>query len=169
MRKSTIPHNPESIQRQMETVRCEMIQDVREIKGDVRSYFDWRAYVKKSPWICLTAAFAAGYLLVPKSKFGKPTISVGSSSTAEIPGPPPKNKRIISGLLTFANNLALRGISAYVENQAVKLTTACASKPRWGHAEEDLHFKPREATESTEAPHNIMLGTNPDGSENQPR
>ena len=55
----------EDIQRQMHTVRSELREDVQEIVDNARVLGQWQYYVRNYPWLCLGAAAAAGYLLVP--------------------------------------------------------------------------------------------------------
>ncbi|HUE70918.1 MAG TPA: hypothetical protein VMP01_08510 [Pirellulaceae bacterium] len=55
----------EEIQRQMRAVRSELRDDVREIVANARVMADWHYYVQTYPWLCVGAAAAAGYLLVP--------------------------------------------------------------------------------------------------------
>jgi len=56
----------ESIRQRMREVRCEIGEDVEEFVESARTITDWRFYVQKYPWICLGAAFALGYVVVPK-------------------------------------------------------------------------------------------------------
>ena len=51
MQKMSDSENANSIRGRMEAMRSEMDEEVQEIVNDVRSYFDWRSYVRKSPWI----------------------------------------------------------------------------------------------------------------------
>ena len=55
----------EEIQRQMREVRSELRDDVQEIVASARVMADWHYYVRTYPWICLGAAAALGYMLVP--------------------------------------------------------------------------------------------------------
>jgi hypothetical protein len=55
----------DEIQRQMREVRSELRDDVQEIVANARVMADWHYYVRTYPWLCVGAAAAAGYLLVP--------------------------------------------------------------------------------------------------------
>jgi hypothetical protein len=55
----------EEIQRQMRNVRSELREDVQEIVENARVMTDWQYYVRSYPWLCLGAAAALGYVLVP--------------------------------------------------------------------------------------------------------
>lgn len=53
------------IQHQMAQLRGEVREDVEDIFDSARAYSDWRYYVNRHPWICVGAAVAVGYFLVP--------------------------------------------------------------------------------------------------------
>lgn len=56
----------EEIQRQMRSVRDQLHQNVDDVAESTRELADWQTYVKQYPWLCLGAAFAAGFIAVPK-------------------------------------------------------------------------------------------------------
>ena len=60
----------EAIRQRMEEVRCDLDEDVQEIVEGARDMGDWRSYVRTYPWICLGAALAVGYLIVPGRTWG---------------------------------------------------------------------------------------------------
>jgi hypothetical protein len=62
---SDAPKTAESLQRQMQQVRAEMRADVEQIVANAREMTDWTYYVRTYPWICIGAAAALGYLVVP--------------------------------------------------------------------------------------------------------
>ena len=64
MSVSTTPA-AEDIQRQMRDVRSELREDVQEIVENARIMADWQHYVRSYPWLCLGAAAALGFVLVP--------------------------------------------------------------------------------------------------------
>lgn len=55
----------EKIQAEMRQVRTELHQDVKEVVASARDMTDWRQYVRTSPWLCVGAAAALGYFMVP--------------------------------------------------------------------------------------------------------
>jgi hypothetical protein len=61
---SSLP-SAEALQSQMRQVRREMGTDVEEIVDSARTLTDWQHYVRTYPWLCLGAAAALGYLVVP--------------------------------------------------------------------------------------------------------
>jgi hypothetical protein len=55
----------DALQRQMQQVRAEMREDVQEMVASARHMADWTYYVRTYPWVCVGAAAAIGYLIVP--------------------------------------------------------------------------------------------------------
>jgi hypothetical protein len=56
----------ESILRQMRTLRAELREDVREMVVSAHNMADIGRYVRAYPWLCVGAALAAGFLIVPQ-------------------------------------------------------------------------------------------------------
>ena len=56
----------ESILRQMRTLRAELREDVREMVVSAHHMADIGRYVRAYPWLCVGAALAAGFLIVPQ-------------------------------------------------------------------------------------------------------
>lgn len=123
----------EAIRQRMEEVRCDLDEDVQEIVEGAREMGEWRSYVRTYPWVCLGAAVAVGYLIVPRRPFG---MQPDAQTLAELANPsrllatshlPPKgNARGI--LLKFVGNLVMRGVASYVRQQAGKLFANQAAK-----------------------------------------
>jgi hypothetical protein len=64
---STSAHDEaEAIQRHMREVRVELRQDVREMVVSAHHMADISRYVRAYPWLCVGAAVAAGFLIVPQ-------------------------------------------------------------------------------------------------------
>jgi len=61
----------DSIRERMQNVRRSVGDDVEGIVHTAKTLADWRYYVKNHPWACLGAAFAAGFMLMPKRKLPK--------------------------------------------------------------------------------------------------
>jgi hypothetical protein len=124
----------QAILQRMEEVRCDVDEDVQEIVEGARDMGKWRYYVRTYPWICLGAALAVGYLIVPRRAVGmepdaqKPDELAKPSRLLATPNSPPKgNARGI--LLAFVGNLVMRGVAAYVGQQAGKLFASETVKP----------------------------------------
>jgi len=56
----------ESILQQMREVRVELRDDVRQMVDSAHNMVDFSRYVRAYPWLCVGAALAAGYLVVPQ-------------------------------------------------------------------------------------------------------
>ena len=59
------PSEADEIQRQMREVRAELRADVKDLMNSAQNMGDWTRYVRAYPWLCVGAALAAGYLVVP--------------------------------------------------------------------------------------------------------
>jgi len=60
------PSPAEEIRCAMRDVRQELREDVQEIVVSAHQMGDWKVYVRAYPWLCVGAALAAGYLIVPQ-------------------------------------------------------------------------------------------------------
>jgi len=56
----------EEIQREMREIRAELRDDVQDLVVSAEKMADWTQYVNAYPWLCVGAALAAGYLIVPQ-------------------------------------------------------------------------------------------------------
>ena len=54
-----------AIRQEMARIRRHLNEDVEGIVDSARVMSDWRYYVRRYPWLCLGAAAALGYLIVP--------------------------------------------------------------------------------------------------------
>ena len=131
-------HETKAIRQRMEEVRCDLDEDVQGIVEGARDMRDWRSYVRTYPWVCVGAAVAAGYLLVPRRPAAmQPDAEafaelVKQSCLAATPRLTPLGKA--RGLLfRCVGNLVMQGVSAYVGQQAGKLfAPQAASSPQDG-------------------------------------
>ena len=60
------PPPADAVRAQMQQIRCDIDQDLEEMVVSARNMVDWKHYVKMYPWVCLGAAAALGFLIVPK-------------------------------------------------------------------------------------------------------
>ena len=116
----------QAILQRMEEVRCDVDEDVQEIVEGARDMGKWRYYVRTYPWLCLGAALAVGYLIVPRRSIGpQPDVSEARRRWPSQPfapdtaSTPSDNVRGI--VLPFVGNLMMRAATAYVGQQAGKL------------------------------------------------
>jgi hypothetical protein len=56
----------DEVQREMREIRADLRDDVQEIVQNANKMADWTSYVTAYPWLCVGAALAAGYLIVPQ-------------------------------------------------------------------------------------------------------
>jgi hypothetical protein len=52
----------------MQHVRRDVGDDVHQVVQNAKRLTDWRHHVRKHPWACVGAAFAAGFLAFPKPR-----------------------------------------------------------------------------------------------------
>lgn len=55
-----------AIQERMQQVRHDLGDGVEHLVESAKDMTDWRKYMKANPWLCLAAAGAVGFLIVPK-------------------------------------------------------------------------------------------------------
>ena len=119
-------HDTKAIRQRMEEMRCDLDEDVQGIVEGARDMRDWRSYVKTYPWVCVGAAMAVGYLLVPRRPASmQPDVEalaelVKQNCLAATPFVTPAGKAR-GLLLRCAGNLVMQGVSAYVGQQTRKL------------------------------------------------
>lgn len=53
------------IRRQMQNVRQDVGDNVKDIVQGARQLSDWRYYVRRHPWACVGSAFAVGFMAMP--------------------------------------------------------------------------------------------------------
>jgi len=58
----------EEIRERMAIIRLQIDERRDEMVGQVTALSDWRSYVRRHPWVSVTAAAALGYVLVPSRK-----------------------------------------------------------------------------------------------------
>jgi hypothetical protein len=63
---ATVSNEVDEIRREMAGIRRDLHKDVKEVVETAGAVTDWRRYITTFPWVSLGAAFAAGYVLVPR-------------------------------------------------------------------------------------------------------
>jgi len=56
----------DTVRVRMQGIRCEIDQDLEDVSASVHNMVDWKHYVEAYPWLCVGAAAALGFLIVPK-------------------------------------------------------------------------------------------------------
>jgi hypothetical protein len=51
---------------QMQAIRSQIDQGLEDVSAHARNLVDWRHYATTHPWLCLGAAAAVGFLIVPQ-------------------------------------------------------------------------------------------------------
>jgi hypothetical protein len=73
------------IQRRMAQIRHDMHQEVQGAVKGAQSLTDWRSAVKSHPWLSISIASLAGYLIVPARRSTSPTIVSIAHPSQEVP------------------------------------------------------------------------------------
>lgn len=127
------------IRAEMAQIRCDLNDDVEGLVEHAREMTDWRHYVKTYPWASVAAAAALGYFAVPKkSQIISPdekTLAAlaRKNQLVVVDRPKAEKRRTLSGsLFNLVASLAMRGIMAYVGQQAGKMMGQQAAEEAQG-------------------------------------
>ena len=122
---SDSPSN-ESVQAQMQQLRYDIDGGMQDMAANARRVVDWKHYVSTYPWVCLGAAAALGFLIVPKrSRTNCPDSAVlteparpghGGGGPAAAP-----THGWIDALLAGVANVAVRKAAEYLSQSAGRL------------------------------------------------
>lgn len=111
-------HDADEVQRQMREIRAELRDDVQDLVVSAEKMADWTQYVMAYPWLCVGAALAAGYLIVPQRAIvmrpdAEAMIELAKKHKLFVnttPGAPPKKRGGLFGeLLGLAAATLLQG------------------------------------------------------------
>jgi hypothetical protein len=127
----------------MQQLRCDIDEDMEDMAANARSIVDWKHYVKTYPWVCLGAAVALGFLIVPKrSREIRPDVATLTElartghlvikSAAATDG-------VTGALLATVANIAVRKATEYLGQRAGRLL-GINEHPRTSH--HDSHRMP---------------------------
>ena len=120
------PPPADAVRAQMQQIRCEIDQDLEEMGVSARNMVDWKHYVKTYPWVCLGAAVALGFLIVPKrSRVIRPDLATLTepARTGHLVVKPAAaaTHGLIDALLAAVANIAVRKATAYLGHGAESL------------------------------------------------
>ena len=120
------PPPAESVRARMQQLRCEIDGDMEDVSANARNMVDWKHHVKTHPWVCLGAAVALGFLIVPKrSRAIRPDIATLTelARTGHLVGKPASaaTHGLIDALLAAVANIAVRKATAYLGQGAESL------------------------------------------------
>jgi len=142
MSHATSSSDAGEIQRQMREVRVELRDEVQELVGNARELTDWPTYVRAYPWLCVGAAFAVGYFIVPSRPMiirpdaeGLMELARRNKLVVKMDTPPPKKRGgLVADLVGMAAGALLqRGISI-VSDQVTRAMEAAARANSNGHS-----------------------------------
>jgi hypothetical protein len=117
-----------AIQQRMQQVRHDLGDEVGELVESAKDMTDWRKYVRANPWICLAAAAAIGYVVVPKRS---PRLRLNPADLKELA----RHTKVISSsasagsggwrktLVSLVTSAVLRGAMGYLKQQAMTSAT----------------------------------------------
>ncbi len=113
----------QEILRRMEEVRCDLDEGAQEIAESASDLVEWRHYVKNYPWICVGAACAIGYAIVPRRRVGLRKVNRTLAELADhsrllTQSRSPSTSGVRSAVLMFAGNLLWRSALSYATRKA---------------------------------------------------
>jgi hypothetical protein len=120
------PPLDDTVRARMQGIRCEIDQDLEDVSASARSIVDWKHYVKAYPWVCLGAAAALGFLVVPKRSTPIDAEVAAAAEPAKT-GPPVANsapaaaRGLVEGLVATVVSIAVREAIAYLGQNAGRL------------------------------------------------
>ena len=107
----------DTVRTRMQGIRCDIDQDLQDVSASAHSMVDWKHYVKAYPWVCLGAAAALGFLIVPKQ-------SAAINADAASPAEPAKADHPVVNSAPTATRGLVDAIVAAVVSVAVRETIA---------------------------------------------
>lgn len=136
---ATTTPEADDIQRAMREVRAELREDVQEFMVNAREMSDWTTYFRAYPWLCVGAAAAVGYFVIPQrtqiirpdaegllelARQNKLVVKMeGGGEQKPKPG-------FLAGLLGMAASMALQGGLAVATKQLSQALDAYSQPPR---------------------------------------
>lgn len=118
----------QEIRAQMAQIRCDLNDDVEGIVEHAREMTDWRYYVRTYPLASAAVVAGLGYLVVPrKPRIISPDAKVlaelaRKNQLVVVDRPKAEKGRTLTGsLFNLVASLAMRGVMAYVGQQAGKV------------------------------------------------
>jgi len=124
-----------AIQQRMQQVRHDMGDEVGELVESARDMTDWRKYVRSNPWVCLAAAAAVGYVVVPKRS---PRFRLNPTDLKELA----RHTKVLNGsqgsskkgwrstVLSMVTSAAVRGAMGYLKQRAMTAATGAMEEAR---------------------------------------
>ena len=120
------PPLDDTVRTRMQGIRGDINQDLKNVSASARNLIDWKHYVKAYPWVCLGAAVAVGFLIVPKrtaanhADLGRPTEPVKTGPWVVTPAPAAAGGWVETLVATVVG-IAVREATAYFGRIAGRL------------------------------------------------
>jgi hypothetical protein len=140
----------DEIRWQMAQIRRDLHRDVSEVVGSAEKVFDWRSYLRDRPWLSVGAAFAVGYLIVPRKARPTQVVVAAAPDVNGVAGPLP----LVSASGDDANLVAARSRPS-VLRRVFNLVRPIAVQAAQSYASvwlEDLLLRNHPATRAARAP-----------------
>ena len=140
------PSQADEIQREMREVRAELRDDVQELVVNANQMTDWTIYVRAYPWLCVGAALAAGFFIVPsRSVIVKPDaeglmeLARRNKLVVKMQETPPQQKRggLMAQLVSMAAAALLQGGLKVASSQI----TQAFSNPAHSNGQPGVHHE----------------------------
>jgi hypothetical protein len=125
----------DDIRERMRFVRRAIGEDMDCFVESTKEITDWRSHMRRHPWLCLGAAIALGYLLVPKrpqilAPDAETLLELAKQRKVVINTSPPRPKSdLLKSILLGAAGAVLRTSVAFAGQRFSQLHTAAASQP----------------------------------------
>lgn len=127
----------EEIQRRMARIRRDLNTGVGDIVHSARVMSRWQYYVQNYPWVCVAAAVALGYLVVPsRVEVIRPDPEVLAKLVQEqrlrvrTEGEPRARGGLLASLATVAASMLVRNLASYAGQRMGQLVTDQAWKKK---------------------------------------
>jgi hypothetical protein len=130
----------DTVRARMHGIRCDIDQGLEDVSASAHSMVDWKHYVQSYPWVCLGAAAALGYLIVPKrlttrADLAAPTVPTQTGRPVADAAPtaaPTVARGMFDALVGAVASIAVREAIAYLGQNAEKLL-GMKTKPETNH------------------------------------
>ena len=138
------PPLAESVRARMQQLRCEIDGDMEDMAASARNVVDWKHYVKTYPWVCLGAAVALGFLILPKrSRAIRPDLAtlteLAGTGHLVVKPAPSATRGGIDALLAAVASIAVRKATEYLGRSAGRLLGITGDP---GKSRHDSHCTP---------------------------
>lgn len=127
----------EEIQRHMARIRCDLNAEVGEMVHSAQAMSRWQYYVGNYPWICVGAAVALGYWIVPaRVEVIRPDPEALAKLAQEqrllvrTEAEPRPRGGWLASLATVAATMLARNLASYAGQRLGQLVADQAGRPR---------------------------------------